>query len=96
MGDNYLQDRFKIHLREDYESNLKQVNDEIELRHLIDFLLDQKLVSKSAMNRYTLQKEFDLLYPSHGFHKTDTINTLATRFNLSESSIWEALRSKKK
>lgn len=91
----FLQDSFQQHLYNSYESYCQRHNMAINLQGFITYLIDMELISKVNIKRFTLQKEFELLFPIKQ-QKTATIHALSDKFNIPERTVWTALKKGKK
>lgn len=89
-----LLDQFTENLKLRYHRHCQRHGHEHNLENLIDFLIDQELISGAAIRKFTIIQEFDKLFPRQK-HKTQTVNMLADRFNISERSVWLALKGRK-
>ena len=90
----YLLDKFQAHLRLEFDSFCKQHGLEGSNEHLATFLIDRDLVQKADIQRYTVLKEFALLYLSDQTNKTQAVSTISHRFNISERTVWNILKHK--
>lgn len=88
----HILDRFQEHLGESYETWCEKHGVVKSDSHLVTFLIDQDLIPAAHIQRYAILKEFDKLSKEPVFHKTQTVNTLAHRFNISERTVWSILK----
>ena len=58
--------------------------------------IDQQLIDNSTIRQYAITELFKDLYPKNAYKKTQTVEQLAGRFNLTPRSIWNALRKQDK
>ncbi len=59
---------------------------------LIKYLVDQLIVPASEAYRYTLLKEYQRMMASKKYKKTEAVKLMASRFSISERTIWTVLR----
>ena len=59
---------------------------------LVKYLLDQLIVPVSEAYRYTLLKEYQRLMESGKSKKTEVVKIMASRFSISERTIWSVLK----
>ena len=86
-------DRFQEHLQQDYEDYcLRHGLDHENQSGLLAFLIDHELIPPTQIQRYTVRREFRQAYPELDFHKTQTVNMLANRFQISERTVWSILK----
>ncbi len=85
-------DNFQSSLESSFTHYCDQHHSQGNIGNFITYLIDHNLIEDSTIKRYTILKEFDTLYPKKGKHKTKTVQTLASKFNLSERSIWTILK----
>lgn len=90
-----IYDVFQERLCQNYINYCEFHNAEENLDGLITYLIDQELISNVAIKRYTIKKEFEELYPLNKHHKTQTVHTLASKFNISTRSVWSILKREK-
>lgn len=74
---------------EQYCREYRQAND---LSNFVTYLIDTELIQDSAIKQYTIAETFEELMANYDGHKTQTVEALARRFNLTPRSIWNALR----
>lgn len=89
-------DKFQQHLFVNYQQFCQRHNVAPSEHALVDFLIDQDLIPPVLMKRYAVVHEFENLFPKYEHHKTNTVNVLADRFNISERSVWGMLKGSKK
>lgn len=88
----YVLDIFSEKLRSRFEVFCREHRQNTSLENFITYLIDQDLITPGAVKHYAIVETFNELYPSKKQQKTDIVNTLADRFNLTPRSIWNALR----
>jgi len=86
-------DSFQEHLYHEYVRYCHHQLRTPSLPGLITYLIDRDLLSKKIIKKYTIQKEFQNLYPVFKHHKTKTVLALADRFNISERSVWSSIKN---
>lgn len=89
----HILDRFQEHLHRNFKNYCERHGIEPTEDQLITFLIDQNLISGTHIQRYTILKEFEKLYPEQDHHKTHTVNALADRFSLSQRTVWSILKN---
>ncbi len=88
----HLLDRFQEHLNESYETWCERHSVPKSDTRLVTFLIDQDLIPAAHIQRYAVIREFGKLCEEPSFHKTQTVNILAHRFNISERTVWSILK----
>lgn len=88
-------DKFQEHLNADYKAFCVRHGINPSTNGMITYMIDKELIPISQIKRYTLQQEFEYLFPKKNHHKTKTVNMLADKFNISERAIWGILKRKK-
>jgi len=63
-----------------------------ELDNFTAYLIDQELIGDSTIRQYAILELFKELYPENKGRKTQTVELLASRFNLTPRSVWNVLR----
>ena len=86
-------DLFEEQLFVSYEDYCKKHNMRPDHRGLITYIIDQELINPSVIQKYTVLKEFNARCPADRGQKTQTVEALADRFNLSSRTIWSILKS---
>lgn len=66
--------------------------DKYELENLINFIIDQNLISQSNINRHTILHDYKKLMLDNSMKKTHTVVVLASKYGISERSVWAILR----
>ena len=80
---NYLLDTFK-ESEADYSYE--------KVASFVDFLLNHNIIDALNIRRFTILKEFEIQYPLHHFHKTQTVYTIANKYGISERTVWTVLK----
>lgn len=88
-------DTFSEKLRTNFEEYCQIQGIEGNRDHFITYLYDHKLIASSAIKQYTILATFDDLFQEKEGKKTETVELLAHRFNLTPRSIWNVLRKRK-
>jgi len=88
-------DTFSQKLNNNFNEYCSKHGQETNLDHFITYLVDQDLISPSAIQRYTILETFEELFQQNKGRKTQAVNLLADRFNLTPRSIWNVLRKGK-
>ncbi len=91
----HILDRFQEHLSESYETWCKRHGVEKSDGHLVTFLIDQDLIPAAHIQRYAVLREFDKMCREPYFQKTQTVTSLAHRFNISERTVWNIIKQDK-
>lgn len=85
-------DLFSEKLCQQFESYSKEYCQATNLENFITYLIDHELITPNAIKQYTILEVFNELYASTKKGKTEVVNTVANRFNLTPRSIWNTLR----
>jgi hypothetical protein len=88
----HLLDKYQYYLWSDYLAFCQRQNIEADLQDFITYIIDKGHVSETHIRRYTILKEFAPLYREQAQHKTNTVETLADRFSVSQKTIWNILK----
>lgn len=89
-------DLFQDRLCKGYEKYCQIHELDSNLGGLITYLIDQDLIPASTIQKYTLFKEFEAEQEKKPIQKTQTVENLAHRFNLSERTVWNILKQNTK
>ena len=92
MYRKHILDRFQEHLNQNFLNYCQRHGIDQTDDQLITFLIDQNLISHTHIQRYTILKEFERLYPEQDYHKTQTVQVLADRFSISKRTVWSILK----
>jgi len=63
-----------------------------DLENFTTYIIDRELISPGVIRQYAILAAFAEVYPANGRSKTETVERLADRFNLTTRSIWNVLR----
>lgn len=85
-------DIFSQKLSRKFEVYCKDHNQNTSLENFITYLIDQEIITHNVVKQYAIVEVFNELYPSAEKLKTEVVNTVADRFNLTPRSIWNTLR----
>lgn len=88
----FIMDQFQQYILDSYQEYCQKQEMDMDPQGIITYIIDQDIVPSSSINRFTVLKEFEKLYPKNGNHKTLTVNQLSNRYNLSERTIWGILK----
>lgn len=86
---------FQKYLDHDYETWCKRHGLKKSDEGLITFLIDKDLIPASIIQRYAISREFEEMCKDPLHQKTQAVNSLAHRFNISERTVWNILRHEK-
>ena len=87
-----MQSVFKKHLLRAFSQETKEGVVDDNVKRFLNYLLEHQFIDAINIRRYTIIKEFELEYPKHDGHKTQTVYTIANRFNLSDRTVWTVLK----
>ena len=101
----YMMERFTLSLidnynvyheqhRFPYDDILEQYRINDTLNSFITYLIDHRLIEESTIKRYTVLQEFTKII-GEARHKTEAVNILSQRFNISERTIWNIMKDHK-
>jgi hypothetical protein len=85
-------DKFQEYLMEEYSQFCSNHNLPDSNANFLTYIIDSNLIQGHALNHFTIRKEYMRLQQDHTYKKTESVRILANRFNLSERTIWNALR----
>ena len=88
----HILDRFQEHLHHNFETYCAPHGIDKTDDLLLTFLIDQDLISAAHIQRYAVLHEFEKLSAEQDYPKTQAVNTLAHRFNISERTVWNILK----
>ncbi len=83
---------FKNHLLTAFERANLDEDESNKITDFLDYLLDHHLIEETNIRRYTILKEFEIQYPQHQYHKTQTVFTIANKYGISERTVWTVLK----
>ena len=90
-----LLDTFSERLQRNFIDYCKEQKLEAKPDELITYLIDRGIIQTSLIKRYAILEAYDDLKNRHGLNKTQVVEVLASRFNVTSRSIWNALRTYK-
>lgn len=83
---------FKAYLLQAFNEKYKATLIDEKVEFFLEYLLEHQLIDDLTIRRYTIIKEFEKEYPKHNGHKTQTVYTIANKFNLSDRTVWTVLK----
>jgi hypothetical protein len=89
-------DLFQMRLCEGYQEYCKMHELDSNFDGLITYIIDQELIPVTTIQKYTLLREFKDVLEKKQIQKTQTVENLAHRFNLSERTVWNILKNNNK
>lgn len=90
----HLLDTFSEKLNTNFSTYCDKYGQEKDIHRFITYILDHGLIPPSAIRKYTVKEIFDELQHRHEGNKTQVVNLIAERFNLSARSIWNLLKKR--
>lgn len=91
----YLMERFALFLTENYQLYKRQhLPQEETLNSFITYLIDHRVIESVTIKRYTIIEEFSNIIVDSK-RKTDAVNILSDRFNISERTVWNIIKDHK-
>lgn len=91
----HLLDLFQAHLLEEFKAYCSMHGQKTSNVALITFLIDRKLIPRTAIQTYAVQQETARLMAQTGeggMTKTQAVSLLAQRFGISERTVWNMLK----
>jgi hypothetical protein len=88
-------DNFQERLLNGYEDYCEMHHLKPNFEGMITYIIDQDLINPSVIQKYTILKEFQtrLKGDIDRGQKTQTVEVLADRFNLSTRTVWSILKN---
>ena len=88
----HLIDKFQEHLEAQYDEYCRRHDIAKNEHQLIGYLIDQMLIHPTLLQKYTILREYEKINHESKCPKTQAVETLANRFNLSERTVWSILK----
>jgi len=85
-------DRFQEHLYRNFDTYCARHGVEKTEAGLLTFLIDQDLIPPTNVQRYAVLREFEKLHHEQEFRKTEAVDLLANRFNISTRTVWSIVK----
>jgi hypothetical protein len=95
-GGKQIFDIFQERLSRQYGQYCDYHKLESNIGGFITYLIDHELIDTLTVKRFAILYEFDDLYKLNSYKKTQTVNDLADRFNLSARTVWSILKYKER
>ena len=94
MTDNkkIILDCFQNYLLTNYRQYCSKHGIGENLEAFVTYLIDQNLITSTTIKRYTVVKEFNKTFNYSQKNKTKMVAHLASKFHISERSVWNILR----
>ncbi|MEM7367516.1 MAG: hypothetical protein AAF587_02875 [Bacteroidota bacterium] len=91
-----IQEPFIFHLLQGYSLGQGNFPVSAELIEFVKYLIEENLISDKRIREYMLVHEFRALYREGEYrNKSETVRSLARKYKVSESSIWNLLKQQK-
>ena len=87
-----LLDTFSERLQNNFSEYCQEQNLESKIPELITYIIDQGLINKTSVKRYAILEAYDFLKEQNKMNKTQIVEVLANRFNITSRSVWNVLR----
>ncbi len=91
----YILDRFQEHLRSSFEGFCARHELEPSEGQFISYLIDQGLIPRTNLQRFTVLREFEKINTTQDYPKSKLVGALANRFCISERTVWGILKDTK-
>lgn len=88
----YILDRFQEHLRTSFEGFCTRHALEPSEGQFVSFLIDQGLIPRTNLQRFTVLREFEKINAVEEFPKSQMVGELADRFCISQRTVWSILK----
>ena len=89
-----LIDQFTNIIDKEYTQYCEQHQIDANHSDFITYLIDKEILQITTMKHFTILEKFKKLYPQMRYHKTNTVKCLASKFHLSERSVWAIIKNK--
>lgn len=90
----YLLDRFQSLLEREFNAYCHRHQLDATTNTLVTFMVDHELVTERGLMQFVVQQELDELYPDKAATKTQAVEMVAHRFNISQRTVWNILKKK--
>lgn len=91
-----LVEEFSSKLEHNYSDYCEIASVEKNLKTFLRYLIDNNLLNQSDIRKYTIVEEFQELLSTQQINKTNAIQILSKKFNISDRSIWSMVRRGRK
>ncbi|MEM8909313.1 MAG: hypothetical protein AAGD05_15815 [Bacteroidota bacterium] len=91
----HIMEVFQQHLANSFGEHCLKHEDTPAVEAFITFLIDRHLLTPVTIRRYAIRVEFDRLYAQRVYRKTQIVELLADRFNVSPRYIWSLVQMTK-
>lgn len=88
----YILDRFQEHLHTSFEAFCSRHALEPSEAQFVSFMIDQGLIPRTNLQRFTVLREFERINAIQEFPKSQLVAVLADRFFISERTVWGILK----
>ncbi len=88
-----LVDQFSTRLQKEFISFCEQNRLDSEPKTLLLYLIDNEIISRTDVRKYTILHEFEELCQMKTINKSSIIRSLAAKFNISDRAIWSMIRN---
>ena len=91
----YILSKFDQHLQESFEAHCEEHGLKSDPTQFISYLVDQDIIPQTHIERYALKKELEKISTVEKCTKTMIVSILASRFAVSERTVWSVLKNSK-
>ncbi|MEM7656194.1 MAG: hypothetical protein AAF399_08710 [Bacteroidota bacterium] len=94
MKAQHFHQPFKFHLMQAFQQANEAPLTSAEMEHFLEFLLERNLISEPSLKQFTLAQEMSAILESGYFpNKTQAVQAIAQRYDVSESSLWQVVKT---
>ena len=92
----HMFDDFQEFLISEFKSYCDRHNYTESNDRFVTFIIDKELIPASSVCRYTIQREFQRMSEKKALRKTQTVQEINNKYQLSEKTVWNMLRGQQK
>jgi len=94
MNRKYMTDVFSKSIMENFRYHCRTIQEEVNINNLLTYLIDIEIINDSAIKHFVIQNEYTSELINLEKNKTSKVQYLASKFNMSERSIWSIIKTK--
>ncbi len=85
-------DLFSDRLRQNFKSHCVNCHMPDDLAHFVTYLIDRDLINSSIIRKYAIKEAYYDLHEKEEIGKTQVVQVLSKRFNVSKRTVWSVLQ----
>lgn len=91
MNNKQTLELFEGYLVAQFSDYCRRHHTKFEVKSLLTYLIDKGFIGDASIRRFVIQQEFKYQLPKHK-NRTEAVIKISDKLNLSQRTVWSALR----